>query len=287
MSSPVGNGSKAWSDGATHYKHIAHVPNYFAEVAADLIMQTPTAAMEPISFLDIAAGAGSLSSAVMTRLSAEQKQTATFEITDFSAGMIEVAESSIRGNTAFCEISKHFQVMNGQDLKFADNTFSHVGCQFGVMFFPEPAKGYSEMVRVLKKNGTAVIGTWNYVDNAPLLLGFSEFLNLPDIAGLEAFMKSIVSVGSNPSTFREELLTAGFTHVVLHEVSHVFTFDNDEITFNAYATNAAMKKLMGGDSAIENFSKWQEYLRTTGSKWLNGEGRLTLQFVANVSVAVN
>ena len=61
---------------------------------------------------------------------------------------------------------------------------------------------------------------------------------------------------------------------------------NDEIIFNAYASNAVMKKLMGGDSAIEKFPEWQEYLSTTGSKWLDGEGRLVLRFVANVSVAV-
>ena len=204
MSTADENDSKAWTDSATHYKSIAHIPNYFAAVAADFIIRSPTAATEPILFLDIAAGGGSLSTALMNRLSLEQKQTASFEITDFSPGMIAAAELSIRSEHAFDEISKNFQVMNGQDLKFPDNAFSHLGCQFGVMFFPEPAKGYSEMVRVLKENGTAVIGTWNYVDNSSLLLGFAEFLKLPDIPGLEAFMNSLISIGGNPGVFQEE-----------------------------------------------------------------------------------
>jgi ubiquinone/menaquinone biosynthesis C-methylase UbiE len=222
----------------------------------------------------------------MNKLSIERNQTATLEITDFSPGMIDNARTIIQNNDAYDTFTTNFHVMDGQNLQFPDNSFSHLGCQFGVMFFPEPKKGYTEMYRVLQKNGTAVITTWNQVDNSPLLIGFAEFLKLDDIPSMISFMNGLISIGGNPTLFQQEILEIGFSEARVDVVPQIFTFENDEVIFQAYATNAAMKKLMGGDSAVDNFSKWQEYLRTTGSKFINNEGYVELCFVANICVAV-
>ncbi|NIQ15982.1 MAG: methyltransferase domain-containing protein, partial [Candidatus Dadabacteria bacterium] len=50
-------------------------------------------------------------------------------------------------------------VMDGQNLEFADGSFDVATSLYGLMFFPDLAKGFSEMHRVLKDNGRALIAT--------------------------------------------------------------------------------------------------------------------------------
>jgi SAM-dependent methyltransferase len=49
-------------------------------------------------------------------------------------------------------------------LPFADRSFDLVACQFGVMFFPDKAKGYAEMRRVLAPSGRVLASTWARLD---------------------------------------------------------------------------------------------------------------------------
>jgi ubiquinone/menaquinone biosynthesis C-methylase UbiE len=46
-------------------------------------------------------------------------------------------------------------------LPFADGSFDAVVCQFGVMFFPDKRKSYSEVLRVLAPGGRYVFSVWD------------------------------------------------------------------------------------------------------------------------------
>ena len=47
------------------------------------------------------------------------------------------------------------------NLKFADASFAVVACQFGVMFFPDKARSYTEVHRVLKAGGSYLFNVWD------------------------------------------------------------------------------------------------------------------------------
>ena len=49
------------------------------------------------------------------------------------------------------------QVVEGMSLPFEDESFDHVICRFGIMFFPDLLAGLQEMVRVLKPGGWAFV----------------------------------------------------------------------------------------------------------------------------------
>lgn len=49
-------------------------------------------------------------------------------------------------------------------LPFQDGTFDAVVCQFGVMFFPEKAKAFSEAHRVLRPGGVLIFNVWDRLE---------------------------------------------------------------------------------------------------------------------------
>jgi SAM-dependent methyltransferase len=52
---------------------------------------------------------------------------------------------------------------DAMQLPFRDGTFDAVVCQFGVMFFPEKSKAFSEACRVLKPGGVFIFNVWDRI----------------------------------------------------------------------------------------------------------------------------
>jgi SAM-dependent methyltransferase len=53
---------------------------------------------------------------------------------------------------------------DGLQLPFPDRTFDAVVCQFGVMFFPEKSRAYSETRRVLRPGGMFLFNVWDRIE---------------------------------------------------------------------------------------------------------------------------
>ena len=54
---------------------------------------------------------------------------------------------------------------DAMQLPFPDASFDAVVCQFGVMFFPNKAKAFSEARRVLKPGGTFLFNVWDRIED--------------------------------------------------------------------------------------------------------------------------
>jgi SAM-dependent methyltransferase len=54
---------------------------------------------------------------------------------------------------------------DAMQLPFADASFDMVVCQFGVMFFPDKPKAFSEAKRVLRAGGTFIFNVWDAIDH--------------------------------------------------------------------------------------------------------------------------
>jgi len=50
-------------------------------------------------------------------------------------------------------------------LPFEDGRFDAVVCQFGVMFFPEKTRAYSEVRRVLRSRGVFIFNVWDRIED--------------------------------------------------------------------------------------------------------------------------
>ncbi len=104
--------------------------------------------------LDVAAGPGALT------LAAARKGAEVLG-SDFAPKMVErlaqrAAESGMSNVTT--------QVMDGQALDAEDGSFDAVCSNFGVIFFPEPERGFREMWRVLRPGGKAAVTAWSSLE---------------------------------------------------------------------------------------------------------------------------
>jgi SAM-dependent methyltransferase len=53
---------------------------------------------------------------------------------------------------------------DAMQLPFPDRAFDAVVCQFGVMFFPDKAKAFSEALRVLRPGGLFLFNVWDRIE---------------------------------------------------------------------------------------------------------------------------
>lgn len=129
------------------------VPLIFEEYARDLadrVKQQPVA-----SVLEIAAGTGVVTRAVVDALESQVSITAT----DLNQAMLDHA-ASVRADE-----NVTWREADAQALPFENDCFDVVLCQFGVMFFPERVKAYSEAFRVLKPGGRYIFNVWDKIEN--------------------------------------------------------------------------------------------------------------------------
>ena len=127
------------------------VPLIFEPYAADLANRLSSRSLSRV--LEIAAGTG-----VVTRaLASVLPQSAAIVATDLNQAMLDHAAAV--GTKRAVE----WRQADAMQLPFQDGMFDAVVCQFGVMFFPEKAKAFSEARRVLRPGGVFVFNVWDRI----------------------------------------------------------------------------------------------------------------------------
>lgn len=155
--------------------------------------------------LDVAAGPGTLS----LQAAALAREVVAI---DFSASMLEEFRARL-GARGIANVS--INEGDGQALPFEDASFDAAFSMFGLMFFPDRAKGFAELFRVLKPGGRAVVSSWRPMTHVPLLWAVIEALsaelpNLPLGDGKGPL--------SDPEAFEQEMSAAGFEVTVQERV---------------------------------------------------------------------
>ncbi len=137
---------QGWSDIATVYeKAFEKLTSQFSREALGRL-----GLKQDERVLDVAAGTGSFSIAAA-------KAGGDVLATDFAPGMISrlqerITEEGLENIKA--------QVMDGQNLECEDASFDVSASIVGVIFFPDIAKGLSELKRVLKPKGRCAVVCW-------------------------------------------------------------------------------------------------------------------------------
>jgi ubiquinone/menaquinone biosynthesis C-methylase UbiE len=128
------------------------VPMIFESYAADLANRV--ASHRPSRVLEIAAGTGAVTRAMAYALPVDVDLTAT----DLSQPMLDraMAIGTLRPVT--------WQQADSSLLPFDDAIFDIVVCQFGVMFFPDKVRAFSEARRVLRVGGVLLFNVWDRIE---------------------------------------------------------------------------------------------------------------------------
>jgi len=124
-------------------------PNIFEPYAADLAERIRQIGPEKV--LELAAGTGIVSRQISDAL----PDSSELVVTDLNEPMLEVAKAKF---DQAADVS--FEAVDACDLPYSDYRFDLIACQFGVMFFPDKTRHFSEALRVLKPGGTYVFNCW-------------------------------------------------------------------------------------------------------------------------------
>ena len=165
MSSPLAT-PMPWNLVASDYEREV-VPMFETFANAALELAAPTSGR----IVDVACGPGTLSALAA-------KRGLAVDALDFSPAMIERLEArKLAGVTA--------RLGDGQALPYADATFAAGFSMFGLMFFPDRAKGFAELHRVLAPGARAVVSSWYPPDAVPALAAMFDAIR-PGFAELMA-----------------------------------------------------------------------------------------------------
>lgn len=159
------------------------------------------------AILDVACGPGTLSLLATGRVK-------SIHAIDFSESMTKLFKQTVNAE-GLHNIEIHCG--DAQKLPFSDGIFDVAFSMFGLMFFPDRNKGYSEIYRTLKPGGKIVISSWAPVADSPvmqILFGSLRAMK-PDIPEPKTDIESL----ENPEFFKNELRNAGFNDVEILPVS--------------------------------------------------------------------
>ncbi|MDQ6961890.1 MAG: methyltransferase domain-containing protein [Mariprofundaceae bacterium] len=210
----------------------------YAEVAIESLGVSATGKV-----LDVACGPGTA-----TLLLA--KKACEVHAIDFSAEMLAILDEKIK-------IEKHLNIYpqfgDGQAMPFKDESFDAAVSMFGLMFFPDRYKGFSELYRILRAHGRIAVTSWAPVSQSPamqIMFGALHVIN-PDLPEPKMAIDSL----ENPEQFEKEMQEAGFHQIKVQRVRKEFPVVSVADFWSAMVTGSAPIRMM---KQVMSAQLWQE-----------------------------
>lgn len=109
---------------------------------------------------------------------------------------------------------------NGMELPYADATFDAGFSMFGLIFFPDRARGFAELRRVLRSGAWAAVASWPPMERVPVIADVFAAIRraLPNLP----FGDGKAPLGE-PSDFVAEMRAAGFEDAHVRNVTHAIS----------------------------------------------------------------
>jgi SAM-dependent methyltransferase len=179
-------------------------PTVFAPYAVDLARRA--AQMAPHTVLELAAGTGILTAALMAAL-----PDAEIVATDINPPMVGYATSRVNGPT--------WQVADAQDLPYPEHAFSLVASQFGVMFLPDRITAYRGIRRVLEPGGFFLFNAWDRLETHTIEAAVIDIMAELFPTDPPDFLRRVPHGYADPDRIRADVDAAGFPHIDLERVA--------------------------------------------------------------------
>jgi ubiquinone/menaquinone biosynthesis C-methylase UbiE len=205
-------------EAATAYdRAVAHVSAHF------LPFLMRAARLQPGQrVLDIATGTGIAAEAALAVVGPGGHVTAA----DSSQAMVDRARQRLAGSPNTSVV-----VDDGQSLGFDDGSFDAVACSFGLMFFPDPARGLSEFHRVLRPGGRAAVSVLTTPERS--YNGRINVVVARRVPSLAEATARTFSIGDE-ARLRALFDGAGFGDVETTTEAHVFVFPSFDAYFDPF-----------------------------------------------------
>ena len=181
---------KAWQTSSQYWeKYRDLIAHMFAPLTAGLIQGAQIATGQKV--LDIGGGSGEPSLTIAEIVG----PNGSVMYTDPVGGMVQAAkaEANRRGLTNI-----QFRQCSGDQLPFADDTFDVVVSRLSAMFFPDPAAGVAEALKVVREDGCVAFVVWSSKEANPFFSVTTDVLDQsgevpppdPDAADMFRFAES-------------------------------------------------------------------------------------------------
>lgn len=195
---------EGWSDGAGGYGDwFAPLTRLFAEDALDLLVTQPGQRL-----LDVACGTGALT------LAAAGRGLAVTAV-DFAPGMVSLLRATARS----ASLPVRVEQMDGQSLQLPDATFDAACSMFGLIFFPDADRGFSELARVTRPGGRVLVAAW--AANRFLLPVAVQAALAASVAGYTPPPQPPASLRlGHAGVLKAALERTGLRHAAVTEVTH-------------------------------------------------------------------
>jgi ubiquinone/menaquinone biosynthesis C-methylase UbiE len=175
------------------------VPLIFEPYAIDLAQRA--AALPITNILELAAGTG-----VVTRRLAMALPGSVFIIaSDLSQPMLDQAAAVGTSRPV------DWRQADALALPFDKASFDAVVCQFGVMFFPDKARAFAEVRRVLRRGGLFLFNTWDRIEENEFAQTVTAALAGVFPADPPRFMAQLPHGYHDIETIRRDLSAGGFS----------------------------------------------------------------------------
>jgi SAM-dependent methyltransferase len=181
------------------------VPLIFEPYAEDLARRV--AELRPARALEVAAGTGVVTRAVARALPGPVELVAT----DLNQAMLDQAEAVGTAQPV------RWQQADALRLPFPAASFDVVFCQFGVMFFPDKVRAFSEARRVLRPGGTLVFNVWDRIEENEFADIVTNTLAEVYPARPPRFLARTPYGYADPDAISADLASAGFSAEPRHE----------------------------------------------------------------------
>ncbi|KAI4709489.1 hypothetical protein J4E89_005505 [Alternaria sp. Ai002NY15] len=251
MSEPNMNASEMFEMLASTYE--AATGGCTREVAMHLIDILPAVDSNSV-VLDNACGNGIAAQELLYRYPDTPLKAACV---DNAKPMVDLARRALPATTSVANLS--FDVMDGVNLTFPDETFTHSLTNMGIMFFPDGEKGAAEIYRTLKPGGTAVVTTWKSTGHMAVVHEAQKAVKPDD----PLFRWPVADEWFEASHMKKIMEGAGFKDVEIYEKTVYYASKTAEETCGYML---GMWKNMGPKWTDEENEEFAKQLNLAGKK---------------------
>lgn len=173
------------------------VPLIFEPYAKDLRQRLGS--MRVSRILEVAAGTGVVTRALATL------ENVSIVATDLNQAMLDEAAAVGTARPV------GWQQADAMALPFPDGEFDAAVCQFGAMFFPDKAKAFSEIRRVLKPGGVFIFNVWDRISENEFADSISTALEMVFPEDPPRFLVRTPHGYHDQTAIGKDLTNGGFT----------------------------------------------------------------------------